>query len=61
MVNRNMTSQSSARFFAFAAAATWQDGGERACRDVYDRGLGDWLAEFLDPGDWGPRPAEWAG
>ena len=50
-----------AAILAFIGRADFADAGESACREVFDLGLGDFVAEFLGEGEWAPDPAAWQG
>lgn len=43
----------------FISNATYEDGGEAACHEVFDLSLGDLVMDFLGEGRWAPDPNKW--
>jgi hypothetical protein len=42
-------------FAAFVSEAQAKDSGDGAARQHLNRGLGEWVAQFLGPGEWSPK------
>jgi hypothetical protein len=51
----NLLREDGAKFGEFVLNAKWPDAGQESAIAILDRDLGEATAEFLGPGNWGPR------